>query len=146
MAEIPRLIVDASIGTKWHLQDEVHADRAMDLLSAFRSNRIELLAPTQMRAEASSAILKAFRRRRLTIAQAEASILEIENWGVRFMPDVLLPESLRLAHRMGCSFYDAMYLALAEDIGVPFIHADDKLHRSISGRFPLELWIEDYEL
>lgn len=40
--------------------------------------------------------------------------------------------------------YDALYLALAEQIGCPFVHADRRLHNTLAGRFPHELWIENY--
>jgi predicted nucleic acid-binding protein len=44
----------------------------------------------------------------------------------------------------GCSYRDAGYLALADLLGCPFVHADDKLRDKLAGRFPHEVWIEDY--
>lgn len=43
----------------------------------------------------------------------------------------------------GCALYDGLYLALAEMMDCPLVHADRRLHNSLRGRFPLELWIED---
>ncbi|MCX6022583.1 MAG: type II toxin-antitoxin system VapC family toxin, partial [Chloroflexi bacterium] len=50
----------------------------------------------------------------------------------------------RLAHRYGCSFYDAGYLALTAMTGAPFLHADGKLRATLRGRFPYELWPAHY--
>lgn len=62
-----------------------------------------------------------------------------------FLPtDSLILPAYRLARRFGCSYYDAIYLALAEATALPFLHADDKLRRNLGTRFPLSLWIEDY--
>ncbi|TAK33351.1 MAG: PIN domain-containing protein [Chloroflexota bacterium] len=56
----------------------------------------------------------------------------------------LIRRGAEYAIRYQCTFYDALYLALAETAGLRFIHGDGKLRRTLRGRFPLELWIEDY--
>lgn len=49
----------------------------------------------------------------------------------------------RTAHRYGCALYDALYLALAQQLGLPFVTADAKLYRLIRAR-PEVVWIGDY--
>ena len=48
-----------------------------------------------------------------------------------------MAEALTISRRFSLSFHDSLYLALAEDIAVPFLHADGKMRRAIRGRFPI---------
>ncbi|MCX6020737.1 MAG: hypothetical protein NTZ05_03225 [Chloroflexi bacterium] len=50
-----------------------------------------------------------------------------------------------MAQRFGCSLYDGVYLALALARDCPLIYADNRLRNALRGRFPLALWIEDYQ-
>ena len=146
MAEAPRRYgIDASVVTKWHLRDETYVPESLAVLQDFRNRRIELVAPRLLASEVGSAILKAVRRRRLNLARALASIEEFPAWRIRLVDQFLLSECLSMSHRIGCSFYDGMYLAVAEDLGVPLIHAGAKLHHAIAGRLSFELWIEEYQ-
>lgn len=144
MAELPRYAIDASAAGKWHLQDEAHTTEADDVRRDLQNGDIELVAPSLISVEVGAAIRRAVIRGRLSIAQAAASLDEIPSWGVQLIDPPLLTEALSLSQRFGCSFYDSIYLALADDLGVPLIHADEKLRRALAGRFTLEMWIEDY--
>jgi predicted nucleic acid-binding protein len=44
-----------------------------------------------------------------------------------------------LAQRYGCSYHDAGYLALADLLGCPYVHADEKLRDKLAGGFPHEV-------
>ena len=57
--------------------------------------------------------------------------------------ELVLP-AFELSMRFGCSYYDAVYLEIARRFDYPFVHADGNLRRVLAGRFPQELWIEDY--
>ena len=46
--------------------------------------------------------------------------------------------------RYGCSYHDAGYLALADLLGCPFVHADEKLRDKLAGGFLHEDWAGDY--
>ena len=48
-----------------------------------------------------------------------------------------------LVHEYGCAFYDALYLALAQEMGVSFITADGRLYRRVRA-IPTVLWIGDF--
>ncbi len=50
--------------------------------------------------------------------------------------------SSALAHQHGCAFCDALYLALAQRLGIPFITADRRLHQRI-GHLPDVVWLAD---
>lgn len=149
MAERPRFVLDASVATKWllRLQDEPYLDKTDAVLLDFQQSRIDLLAPDHIRYEVGNDLRTAVVNRRITVAQGTAELkrfyaLEIPILSIG--PDLLML-SWALAHRFERSFYDAAYLALAEVTGYPVIHADGRLRKALGGRFPLELWIEQYQ-
>ncbi|MCX6023247.1 MAG: type II toxin-antitoxin system VapC family toxin [Chloroflexi bacterium] len=147
MAEPQPVVVDASIATRWHLTDEDHVLLSQQVLADFRANRIKLVAPDHLRHEVSSAILNATRAKpaRITVEYGRSSVREILQWGIELVrDDDLLPAAFLLGRRWTTSFYDGLYLALAQKLNCPFIHADAKLAGALRGRFPNELWIEDY--
>ena len=58
--------------------------------------------------------------------------------------EAFLRRGLELSAQYGCSFYDSIYLAVAEAANCPLVHADGKLRNALGGRFPFEFWIEGY--
>jgi predicted nucleic acid-binding protein len=147
--ERPRYVVDATVVGKWFLQeaqDERYVGLALELLRDFQAARVALLAPDHLTYEVSSIICKAVGGNRLDPARAISSITTLLSYPISLVQDqALLLEGARLSIWYRCTFYDAMYMGLAESRGYRFVHADDKLRRTLGGRFPLELWIEDYQ-
>ena len=142
---VPRLVVDASVAAKWYLLDEDYADQAGALLNQFRQGAIGLVAPQQIRYEVPSAITVATRGRapRLTLEQGRRAIEEFLALDLETIRgDEVVRLAYDLVHEYGCAFYDALYLALAQDLGVPFITADGRLYRRVRA-IPTVLWIGD---
>ncbi|MDO8691518.1 MAG: type II toxin-antitoxin system VapC family toxin [Dehalococcoidia bacterium] len=140
------LVVDASVAVKWNLGDEEHADKATLLLTRFSEGKTDLLAPDYIRYEVPSAITVATQGRGPRIAQDQGkeAIEEFLNLGVRTMDSSeLILEAYPLVHQYGCALYDALYLALAQRLTLPFITADFKLYRRIR-HLPGVVWIGDY--
>ncbi len=143
--ELPCVVVDASVATKWHLRDEESSDAADALLAEFREGRVYLIAPEQIRYEVASAIRNAVRMRRLSATAARTVIADFLAWRLPTVSDddlVLL--AFDLAVRFGCSLYDGLYLGLAESMGCPLVYADRRLHNALGGRFPWARWLADY--
>jgi predicted nucleic acid-binding protein len=113
--------------------------------AAFRTAQISLIAPDNLRYEVAGAIHRAIVARYI---RAPEGVTLVERFLDLDIPVVagspFIPSAFSLSLRFGCSFYDALYLTLAKNVRRPFIHADENLHRVLNGRFPLELWIEDY--
>lgn len=149
LADTPNYVLDATVATKWHLSDEEHVDRARQVRLDFEADRIGLVAPTQLQFEVAAAILKATRhpeRPQRLAPQIGGRALEVfQSWNIRYVPgEPLVARAYRLAIQYGCSYYDAIYVALAQATGIPLLHADSKLRRALGNRFPLAVWIEDY--
>ena len=149
MAEIPRYVVDTSVAVRWYLQDEPFREHALAVLDDSDRGRILLLTPDLIYAEVASALRNAtriVRQPRISNEEGRAALaaflaLDLRTIDIRNL-------SLRayyLSGRFGCSLYDACYLALAEIAQCVVIHADNRLRNALGNRFPLELWIEEYQ-
>ncbi|MBI4494623.1 MAG: type II toxin-antitoxin system VapC family toxin [Chloroflexi bacterium] len=147
MADLARaVVVDASVAAKWHLADEEGADRALLLLDRFAFGQTALVAPGQIRYEVPSAITVATlgRAPRLTTTQGKQAVEKFLALRLQtFSDEDLILAAYSLVHQHRCAFYDALYLALAQRLDIPFVTADAKLYRAI-GHLPHVLWIGDY--
>ena len=146
--ETEALVVDASVAVKWHLQDEEHSDEALQLLRRYISGRVALIAPAHIRYEVPSAIIVATigRTPRLTRHQAQDAIEEFLALGLRTLDtNALMLSAVPLVYHHTIALYDALYLALAQELSLPFITADNKLFQRIA-TVPDVMWISDYPL
>lgn len=142
----PRYVLDASIASKWYLNDEEHVVEADALLDAFGAGRIAFIAPEHIHYEVANVLRTAVRRERLPEEEARLSLLDFLGLAIPTVHGTqLIIPAFDLAHEFGCALYDGLYLALADSAGVSLIHADRRLRNTLDGRFPGEFWIEDYD-
>lgn len=145
MAEVPRYVVDASTAAKWHLEDEDHTKEALAVLTDYQSGKISLIAPDNIRYEFAGTIRKALSRNRLGAEEGRGAIEDFLALRLRTVrSESLILLGYDLASRYGCSFYDGLYLALAETARCPLILADERLRNNLKNRFPWILWLGDY--
>lgn len=123
------LVVDASVAVKWHLRDETLVDEAGSLLRGFLERRFRLAAPSLIRYEVANSLEQARRRDRITAADAASELQSFLQFGVHddHDSDALIERAARVARRIGTSVYDAVYLALAEELGLRFVSNDHDL-------------------
>jgi predicted nucleic acid-binding protein len=138
-------VIDASVAVKWYLRDEPDLDAAGRILDGFRDGRTMPIAPQQLVYEVPSAIRNALRTQRQTVADARRGIGEFIRLKIPLIHnDELMAAGYDQAVRFGCSFYDGLYLALADQIGCPFIFADHRLRNALGVTVPRALWLTDY--
>jgi predicted nucleic acid-binding protein len=143
--EAPLYVVDASVVARWYLPSPPHLDLARQVRADYQAARIDLTAPENLRIEVGGAFHQAMRAQYIRSADSERWYNEFLDWNIPVVETAdLLRPAFRLSLRHGCSFYDAVYLALALEESIPFLHADQRLRNALAGRFTLELWIEDY--
>jgi predicted nucleic acid-binding protein len=146
VASPARFVVDASVVMKWHLRDEQHVAEADAILADLLNGNILLVAPDHLRYEVPNAIRTAVLTNRLTALDGQTAIEAFFGWQLPTAGgDGLIMAAYDIALRFGCALYDGLYLALADLISAPLVHADRRLHNTLAGRFQHELWIEDYE-
>lgn len=138
-----RLIVDASVLIASLLPDEPYRAAALNVLTRFLSDNLELLTLPLLRYEVTNALWKALAAGRVKLEDAEEALREFEAFNIPER-DVSSVEILKLAQTYGRSAYDSAYLALAQAEQVPLITADRRLYNALTGRFAWLLWVEDF--
>lgn len=58
----------------------------------------------------------------------------------------LTHDSLEVAQRFGCSFYDAIFIALAERLNTQVLTADRKLYDRLKSSTRLLLWLGELDV
>lgn len=152
MAEVLKYVLDASVGPKWSLNDEQFTQQALAIRQDFVEDRIQLVAPEQIRYEVAAALLKATkptnnppRPPRIQVPLARIALERFLEQGIQYVSnDALTVSAFDIARTYGTSYYDALYLTLAIETNTPLIYADNNLRKNIGNRLPLALWIEDY--
>lgn len=140
-----RYVIDASVAIKWHLRDEQFVDESDALLADMLDGRVVLIAPDHIRYEVANAIHTAVRMDRLSEADGRLALEQFLEWQLPTATgDGLIIAAYDIARRFGCALYDGLYLALADHIGAPLVHADRRLHNTLNLQFAHERWIEDY--
>src|SRR5579883_2636948 len=94
---VDELVLDASVGIKWHLADEEHSDQAQELLRRYRAGTLGMIAPTHLNYEVFNALTVASRlqRPRLTEASAIAATDEFLRLGIPTLTDEALLRAAR---------------------------------------------------
>ncbi len=135
------LVVDASVAVKW-LVPERHADAAIRVLSPDYS----LLAPDLIWAEVGNTLWKKWRRGEIREEEASRLLSDFRRFPLRiYASHALLDLAWNVATRYGRSFYDSLYLALADHTGCQLVTADRTFYRHLerSGLRRRLVWIED---
>ena len=127
-----RAVIDASVVLKWYLADEQHGEKALGLLNKYISNELHILAPSLLEYEVINALVIARKRGRIeeeTLLSAIDGFLglgiELKNLSM-FSTGVL--HYCKVYNR---SAYDASYLALAEEDGIPLITSDRVMYNAV---------------
>jgi predicted nucleic acid-binding protein len=132
----PRFVVDSSVVLKFYLHDEDLVDRAHEVLQAYAEGRIELLAPFVLLYEVPGSIRKAVLKKRISWAKAHTLVGAFITLPLPFVtPDPttsrqVVTRAFDLSEQLNRSFYDAVFVAFAEMLDVPFLTADGPLARS----------------
>lgn len=145
-ADLSALVIDASVAAKWHLQDEQHGAEALALLTHFTTGQVALFGPDHIRYEVAATLTAATLgdRPRLRRRVAERAIDTFLALGVQTVgTDALIRAAFALVHQYRIAFYDALYLALAQDLDIPLITADRRFYQRVS-QLPTMVWIGQY--
>jgi len=86
----------------------------------------DLIAPASMTAEIGNALSALFKKRHITLEQAEQVLANYDGQHLRFCP-LDLPRSVRIAHDLGIYAYDAYMVELAERMRCHLLTLDQRL-------------------
>ena len=121
------LVADSSVIIKWFVRKNEH-DRKQALLlkDHFLQGRYALIVPDLILYEVSNVL-----RNRKEVKQGNVEkmikLLFTYPFRITWPANILLIKASQIAYSHNLSVYDAVYLALAKEIGCPFVTADKKL-------------------
>jgi len=132
-------VIDSSVAVKWYVE-EADSDRATDLIG------LELVAPDIIRVEVANALWKKVRKGEIHERQTVGALPHLSA-SLKILPSGLLMDAafdaaIELRHPV----YDCVFLVLSQELQVPLITSDERLHRRVQGsRFaasvaPLRTW------
>ena len=141
-----QFVVDASVVAKLYLKDEQHTNNVDMLFLRFEQGQVELLAPRIVIYEVPAAVKSGAARVRADNAMVRNALISFEGIGLIVIDDSgAIREAMDLALSYSCSYYDALYLLLAEDLSCHFITADEKLYRNMKKRVSYIVFIGSYK-
>jgi predicted nucleic acid-binding protein len=135
-----KYVIDASTAFKWEVP-EPDSLKAIQLREDYRNGIHELISPDIFSAELGNALIVAERKGRIVTGQFAIRLTAV----LASCPD--LHATRPLIHRacnliasittgFRLSFYDALYVALAEREGCDLISGDGKLVRNLQTSYP----------
>jgi predicted nucleic acid-binding protein len=124
------VVVDASVCLRWFVEQKGH-EEATERLRRFIADPDELVGPDLLRFELFGGLCRLQPRRDPT--WAARSFDRFVRLGVRSLPTTrdLFERAAELSRTLKIAGYDAIYLAHAEDLSIPWLTADEKALRRL---------------
>lgn len=122
------VIVDASIVVRWFVKQPGH-EIAQTWFERFIDDAECMVGPDILRFEVFGSFAKLQPRR--DSQWGAQSFVRFERLGMRILPTTaaLFDRAMNLARTIPMGSYDAIYLAHAESMGVPWLTVDGRVHK-----------------
>ncbi len=137
------IVVDANVAVKWLelFAKESLVREASQLLARRVNLAVEMLVPDLFWPEVGSVLWKAVRRNECTQEDAGRSLSLLEDLHLQTVPSrPFIAPALEIAIRYGRSVYDSIYVAVARELGLELVTADEKLANALAGHLPVK-WL-----
>jgi len=122
-------VLDASVVVKWFVEEE-GKEIALSIRDKFWKREIHIIVPDLLLYEISNALRYNPKFNENDVKDAIDSII---NMGIRILipSGEILKKAIDMSFLYGITLYDAYYVALADELKIPFITADKKLFDKI---------------
>lgn len=141
-----KIVIDASVALKWVLNDEEHIAEASQILLDVQAGGLEIFAPDLLCYEFSNVLWVAARQARLTPQNTRAAVRFFQQLGIQYQPlDAFWGLALDIAFQYQRTFYDSVYIALAQQLGVWCFTGDRRLYNALHPHLNFVRWIGDYK-
>lgn len=125
---------------------EEFSDRALALYRAAARRQDRIVGPPVLPAEVANAVYQRFRRRDLSLAEANIAVAQFVQLAIMIeTPPDLVPRAYAFArnHQLK-SIYDCLYVVLADHLSAELWTADRRLFDAVAAVAPWVRWIGDY--
>ena len=137
-------VVDSSAVAKWILP-EPDSGQAQRLISEIALKGERLIVLDLAFAEVTNTIWKRFHQRLATLIEVRQFLDALLRSPVHVEPAMrLLAPALEIASKYDRSIYDALFVALAEDLRLVGLTADEPLYRAVHEDFPQIVLLRDW--
>jgi predicted nucleic acid-binding protein len=122
-------VIDASIASAWCFPDE-QTDYTKAVFRAVTSSTGDAVAPRLWAYEIRNSILMGLRRGRISKPDSEQFLASLNELNVRLSEPASYDNVFSLAQERGLTVYDAAYLSIAMQEGLPLASLDRQLVRA----------------
>ena len=123
------LVIDASVAIKWLLPED-GSEFALSILE----QGFSLAAPDLIVSEIGNVLWKKSRTGKISPQTSVRLLTEFQNLSMRIISSAKIATiALGIAQRYDRSYYDSLYLALAETLEAPLVTADQKFRNALQG-------------
>ena len=133
-----KLVLDANVIAKWFIEEE-NTDKAIKIRDNFVAGELVILEPTLLIYELGNVFWKHPVKSPEDVENDFKALLEIGLEFCTVREPVFLKNVFEHGRKFGITFYDAVYVTLAEKEDCKLITADAKLQRNVGGRTDVEL-------
>ena len=128
-----KVVSDASVIVKWFIEEE-HSDKALKLRDMHVNGEVSVAAPELMPFE----VLNALKYSGLfELDELKAAAISLSSYGIELysLKGELAERAVEIAVEKDITVYDAVYLALANELSTVLYTADEKLIRKVGREY-----------
>ena len=138
------VVIDSSVIAKWFVPEpdsvKAHQVRADTVASGGRMIVLDLIF-----VEVANVLWKKHRRKLLTLNEAKGSLVDLMQSSLDAKPAAgVLEKALEIAVQYDRAVYDALFVALARDLGLRGVTADEPLYNATHVDFPQIVLLRDW--
>jgi predicted nucleic acid-binding protein len=139
-------VVDASVVAKWILVKEEHQEIAIKIKKDYVAKRVELSSLDFVVEEVANALWKACKLERISRDDTVDALKVLGTMGINLLKLdwSRVAEVMGIAFDLGTTVYDASYVYISDEFGLPLITADRRLYETARNSFKV-VYIGDYQ-
>lgn len=139
------VIADSSVVVKWFLPEVDRAQAAQLVVDTTQKGK-QLIVLDLALVETTNAIWKQQQRGQATVDEAKQLLHQLQAMQVRReAAEPLLGSALEIAMKFRLSVYDALFVALADQLKLLAVTADEPLYRAVHGQYPNIVWLRHWQ-